>query len=194
VAASFLLASGSPRRRELLGQLGLTFDVQAAELDEAVQPGEAPRRYVERLAREKAAAVRQRRPGAVVLAADTSVVVDDVILGKPGSEATAGAAMLRALSGRTHQVMTGVAVAGEAVEAVVVTSDVVFRPLTDAEIAWYVATGEGADKAGGYALQGRAAAFISAIVGSSTSVIGLPLAESVELLRRAGVRLPWEQA
>lgn len=191
---SFILASGSPRRRELLGQLGLSFDVLAAELDESVRPQERPKAYVERLAREKAVAVQSRRPGSIVLAADTSVVVDDAILGKPGADAREGAAMLRSFSGRTHQVMTGVAVAAAQVQSLVVTSDVVFRALSEAEIAWYVATGEGADKAGGYALQGKAAAFISAIVGSSTSVIGLPLAEAVELLRVAGVRLPWERA
>ena len=191
---SFILASGSPRRRELLGQLGLSFEVLAAELDESVRDGEHARAYVERLAREKAAAVHTKRPGSVVLAADTSVVVDDVILGKPGADAREGAAMLRSLSGRTHQVMTGVAVAAATVQALVVTSDVVFRELSEAEIAWYLSTGEGRDKAGGYALQGKAAVFISAIVGSSTSVIGLPLAESVELLRVAGVRLPWEQS
>jgi septum formation protein len=189
---SFILASGSPRRRELLGQLGLSFDVIAPELDEAVRAGEHPKVYVERLAREKAEAVRSRRPSSLVLAADTSVVVDDVILGKPGVDVGAGAAMLRALSGRTHQVMTGVAVAGAQVHSLVVTSDVVFRTLSETEIAWYVSSGEGHDKAGGYASQGRAAVFISAIVGSSTSVIGLPLAESVELLRLAGVRLPWD--
>ena len=191
---SFILASGSPRRRELLGQLGLSFDVVAAELDESVRPAELPKVYVERLAREKAMAVHARRPGSIVLAADTSVVVDDVILGKPGADAREGAAMLRSLSGRTHQVMTGVAVAASQVHSVVITSDVVFRALSEAEIAWYVATGEGADKAGGYGLQGKAAAFISAVVGSSTSIIGLPLAESLELLRDAGVRLPWEPA
>ncbi len=191
---SFILASGSPRRRELLGQLGLSFDVLPAELDESVRPQERPKAYVERLAREKAVAVQSRRPGSIVLAADTSVVVDDAILGKPGADAREGAAMLRSFSGRTHQVMTGVAVAAAQVQSLVVTSDVVFRALSEAEIAWYVATGEGADKAGGYALQGKAAAFISAIVGSSTSVIGLPLAEAVELLRVAGVRLPWERA
>ena len=191
---SFILASGSPRRRELLGQLGLSFDVVAAELDESVRPAELPKVYVERLAREKAMAVHARRPGSIVLAADTSVVVDDVILGKPGADAREGAAMLRSLSGRTHQVMTGVAVAAAQVHSVVITSDVVFRALSEAEIAWYVATGEGADKAGGYGLQGKAAAFISAVVGSSTSIIGLPLAESLELLRDAGVRLPWEPA
>lgn len=189
---AFILASGSPRRRELLGRLGLSFEVVPAELDEAQHPGEAASAYVERLAREKAAAVRRRFPTSVVLAADTSVVVDGEVLGKPGEDAAAGAAMLRRLAGRRHQVLTGVAVAGAAVEACVIGSDVVFRPLTEAEIAWYVATGEGRDKAGGYASQGLAGAFITAIEGSSTSVIGLPLAESVELLRRAGVRLPWE--
>ena len=109
---SFILASGSPRRRELLGQLGLSFEVQAADLDESVHSGERPAQYVERLAREKASAVHSKRPDAIVLAADTSVVVDDVILGKPGADASEGAAMLRRLSGRSHQVMTGVAVAG----------------------------------------------------------------------------------
>jgi septum formation protein len=189
--AAFVLASASPRRRELLGQLGLVFDIEAADLDESVKAHERPAAYVERLAREKASAVRSRRPGAVVLAADTSVVVDDEILGKPGSDAVTGAAMLRRLSGRTHQVMTGVAVAGAQVRSVVVTSDVVFRPLTESEIAWYVATGEGSDKAGGYASQARAGAFIREIRGSSTSVIGLPLAEAVALLEEAGVPMPW---
>jgi septum formation protein len=187
----FILASGSPRRRELLGQLGLEFEVQSADLDEAVLPDEPPALYVERLARAKAVAVHAKRPSAVVLAADTSVVIDGAILGKPGDDALAGAAMLKRLSGQTHQVMTGVAVAGERVESLVVTTDVVFRPLSDAEIDWYVATGEGRDKAGGYAVQGRAGAFISELNGSASSVVGLPLAEAVELLRRAGVKLPW---
>lgn len=189
--AAFVLASASPRRRELLGQLGLQFDVEAADLDESVKAHERPAAYVERLAREKASAVRSRRPSMVVLAADTSVVVDDEILGKPGTDAGTGAAMLRRLSGRTHQVMTGVAVAGDQVHSVVVTSDVVFRPLTESEISWYVETGEGSDKAGGYASQARAGAFIREIRGSSTSVIGLPLVEAVELLRGAGVPMPW---
>jgi septum formation protein len=189
--AAFVLASASPRRRELLGQLGLQFDVEAADLDESVKAHERPAAYVERLAREKARAVRSRRPAMVVLAADTSVVVDDEILGKPGTDAGTGAAMLRRLSGRTHQVMTGVAVAGAQVRSVVVTSDVVFRPLTESEIAWYVGTGEGSDKAGGYASQARAGAFIREIRGSSTSVIGLPLAEAVALLEEAGVPMPW---
>ena len=188
---AFVLASGSPRRRELLGQLGLVFDVEPADLDESVRPGEPPAAYVERLAREKASAVRASRSGAVVLAADTSVVVDDEILGKPGRDASLGAAMLRRLSGRTHQVMTGVAVAADEVRSLVVTSDVVFRPLSEAEIAWYVSTGEGADKAGGYGSQARAGAFIREIRGSATSVIGLPLSEAVQLLEQAGVPMPW---
>ncbi|MCA3014833.1 MAG: septum formation inhibitor Maf [Myxococcaceae bacterium] len=188
---SFVLASSSPRRRELLGQLGLTFDVEAADLDESPQPGERAAAYVERLAREKATAVRARRPGAVVLAADTSVVVDDELLGKPGTDAALGTAMLRRLSGRTHQVLTGVAVAGPTLRSLVVSSDVAFRPLSDAQIAWYVSTGEGADKAGGYASQARAGAFIRALTGSATSVIGLPLDEAVRLLEEAGVRMPW---
>jgi septum formation protein len=189
----FVLASGSPRRRELLSQLGLVFDVEAADVDESVRSGERPAAYVERLAREKAGTIQARRPGAVVLAADTSVVVDDDILGKPGRDAEAGASMLRRLSGRTHQVMTGVAVAGAEARSLVVTSDVVFRPLTEAEIAWYVSTGEGADKAGGYGSQARAGAFIREIRGSATSVIGLPLAEAVQLLEQAGVPMPWSR-
>lgn len=189
-----VLASASPRRRELLGFLGVPFDVAAADLDEAVRPGEHAFDYVERLAREKANAIADRRPEDVVLAADTSVVVDDFILGKPGPSAEEGAAMLRRISGRVHQVMTGIAVAhGDEVFSRVVVSEVHVRRLSEEEIAWYVATGEGQDKAGGYASQARAGAFITAISGSSTSVIGLPLAETVELLRLAGYPLPWER-
>lgn len=187
----FILASGSPRRRELLGQLGLQFEVVPADLDESVRPGERPAAYVERLAREKALAVQHLRPGAIVLAADTSVVIADSILGKPGADRALGSSMLESLSGQTHQVLTGVAVAGGSIESLVSASDVVFRALSPQEIAWYVQTGEGHDKAGGYALQGRAASFITSVRGSPTSIIGLPLAESVALLRRAGLRLPW---
>ena len=188
--ARLILASGSPRRRELLAHLGVPFEVAAADLDEAVHPGEAPAAYVERLARAKAAALAGGE--AHVLAADTSVVVDEEILGKPGSDPAAGAAMLRRLQGRTHQVLSGVAVAhrGRTLARVVATA-VTFRPLEEAELAWYVATGEGQDKAGGYALQGRAGLFIREVRGSSSNVIGLPLAETVELLREAGFSLPW---
>jgi len=192
-AESFILASGSPRRRELLGQLGLRFEVIPADLDESIVSGETPSAYVERLAREKAAAVHASHPASLVLAADTSVVVDDEILGKPGTDASLAEAMLRRLSGRSHRVMTGVAVAGATLESMVVTSEVVFRALSVEEIRWYAAQGEGRDKAGGYALQGIGAAFIAELRGSPTSVIGLPLPESVALLRRAGLQLPWER-
>jgi septum formation protein len=187
-----VLASASPRRKELLGHLGVPFDIAAADVDESVHAGEGARAYVARLAVAKAAALSS--PGAVVVAADTSVVVDDHILGKPGDDAVLGARMLRSLSGRTHQVMTGVAVTfGQRREQCVVLTDVAFRALTDAEIGWYVATGEGRDKAGGYALQGRAGLFIERVVGSSTNVIGLPLTETVALLQAVGFPLPWSR-
>lgn len=182
------LASASPRRRELLGHLGIPFEVAPAALDETIHPGEHAAAYVERLARAKAAG-----PGDLILAADTSVVIDDEVLGKPGDDLTLGATMLRRLSGRGHQVMTGIAVSSaRGLTSKVVSSEVHFRALTESEISWYVGTGEGADKAGGYALQGRAGAFITSIVGSPSNVIGLPLAETVELLRAAGLRLPMD--
>lgn len=189
-ALSLVLASASPRRQQLLAQLGLTFEVSPADLDESVLPEEAPRAYVERLAIAKAAATAARHPGKVCLAADTSVVVDGEILGKPANEEE-GRKMLKRLSGRTHEVMTGVATAGPRADSLVVETKVRFRALSLAEIVWYVATGEGRDKAGGYASQARAGAFIEAIEGSVTSVIGLPLAEALALIERAGVELPW---
>ncbi len=181
------LASASPRRRELLSLLGISFQVAPADLDETQLPGEHAAAYVERLARAKAHGT------GLILAADTSVVIDDEVLGKPGRDAVLGAQMLRRLSGRSHQVMTGIAVSNLAgVRSQVVTSEVIFRRLSESEIAWYVGTGEGADKAGGYALQGRAGAFITSIVGSPSNVIGLPLAETTALLRAAGLRLPMD--
>ncbi len=187
-----ILASASPRRRELLTQLGLQFTVSAADIDETPTHNESPRTYVERLAREKALVVAKKSPGALALAADTSVVVEGIILGKPGDDTKAGATMLKRLSGKTHVVMTGIAVAnGAEVRSLVIETEVRFRVLSEPEISWYVATGEGRDKAGGYAMQGRAGAFITSLHGSSTSVIGLPLAETVELLKAAGFRLPW---
>ncbi|HEY1086673.1 MAG TPA: nucleoside triphosphate pyrophosphatase [Archangium sp.] len=184
-----ILASASPRRRELLGHLGIQFAVAPADLDESQHAGEHAAPYVERLARAKAAA--KATPDTLVLAADTSVVVDDEILGKPGHDAQLGAAMIRRLAGRAHQVMTGIALASSSgVQSRVVVSEVHFRALTEAEIRWYVGTGEGADKAGGYALQGKATAFITSVVGSPSNVIGLPLAETIELLRAAGFPLP----
>ncbi|MGV3623422.1 MAG: Maf family protein [Archangium sp.] len=179
-----VLASASPRRRELLGHLGVPFEVRPADIDETLRAGEKARAYVERLAREKAAAVKAD----VVLAADTSVVLDEVVLGKPGHDAQLGADMLRRLSGRAHEVMTGIAVASRnGVESRVVIAKVHFRVVSEEEIAWYVGTGEGADKAGGYAMQGRAGAFITSVEGSPSNVIGLPLTDTVELLRNAGL-------
>jgi len=179
----FVLASGSPRRRELLQRLGLDFAIQPADLDEALQPGEAPAAYVDRLARAKAAAV----PGDVVLAADTTVAVGGEILGKPADPADARR-MLGKLSGREHSVFTGVATKSH---ARVVETRVWFKALTAEEIAWYAATPEPYDKAGGYAVQGLAAAFIERLDGSPTNVIGLPLPETLELLALAGLELPF---
>lgn len=181
------LASRSPRRRELLEQLGLTLELKPADADEAPLPAEPPGDYVRRLAREKARAVA----GETVLAADTTVVVDGIILGKP-SDAEDARRMLRALSGRTHEVMTGVCVARAGREAVLaVTTEVRFAPLGEELIAWYVATGEPLDKAGAYAVQGAGGVFVEEIRGSVSNVVGLPLAETVTLLARLGFAAPW---
>lgn len=185
-----VLASGSPRRRELLQGLGIPFELLPANIDESVHPREPSRLYVERLARNKAAVVARHVPGALVLAADTSVVLGDEILGKP-KDAAQAAEMLRALAGKTHEVLTGVALAGTADRCCVVATSVHFRPLTDQEIAWYVASGEPMDKAGGYAIQGKAGAFVRAIEGSYSNVVGLPLVETLALLREAGCPMPW---
>jgi len=188
-----VLASQSPRRRELLAGLGLALDVRPANTDEAVRSGERPRDYVLRVAREKARAVG----GEVVLAADTAVVAGGEILGKPRDAGDAGR-MLRALSGARHQVLTAVCVRrnapGPARERdVVVSTEVRFRPLTDRDIAWYVATGEPLDKAGAYALQGLGGALVEGVEGSVSGVVGLPLAESLALLSELGYPLPWER-
>lgn len=179
-----VLASASPRRRALLEQLGIQLHIDPAHLDENVRAGEEAERYVVRLAREKAEAVQVRHPNATVLGADTSVVVDGVVLGKPGSEDEA-LSMLRKLSGRTHEVMTAVAVAG--VGARCVTAEVTFTAATDAALRWYVATGEPLDKAGAYAAQGLGGMFVDSIHGSYTNVVGLPLALLFQMLRRAGI-------
>jgi septum formation protein len=185
-----VLASGSPRRRELLVSLGLTFEVEAANVDEAVREGEAPRDYVLRVAREKGAAVARRRPDRLVLAADTTVALGAQILGKPADAAEA-AELLRRLSGRRHAVFTAVVLDGVARAERVVETAVSFRELSREEIAWYAGTGEPLDKAGAYAIQGAGGAFVRSIEGSASSVIGLPLAETVELLGQAGHPLPW---
>jgi len=180
-----LLASASPRRSELLRQVGIAHEVRPVDVDESVRPDEAPSAYVLRLAEAKAAALWQqldageRRP---VLAADTTVALEGEIFGKPADAAEAWA-MLGRLSGRTHEVHTAVAVrhAGGAA-ARVSSSSVSLRELSSAEIEWYWNTGEPADKAGGYAVQGRAAVFIRHIAGSYSGIMGLPLYETWELL------------
>ena len=178
-----VLASASPRRRELLAQLGVAFDVHPPAIDETPRAGETPLVYVERLAREKARRVQADvGPDRVVLAADTTVALDGVILGKPTGAADA-ARMLRLLSGGTHTVHTGVAVArGERIESLVVSTDVVFDALADHDIAFYVATGEPLDKAGAYAIQGHGGVYVREVHGSVSNVVGLPLAETRRLL------------
>jgi septum formation protein len=190
VPPRLVLASQSPRRRELLGQLGLALEVRPAHADESVTPGEAPRDYVLRVARDKARAVA----GDVVLAADTAVVLGAEVLGKPADDADARR-MLRALSGTTHEVLTAVVVRRTAIRLeldAVVATKVRFAPLSAAEVDWYVATGEPLDKAGAYAIQGAGGAFVLGVEGSVSNVVGLPLAETAALLRRAGLALPWE--
>jgi septum formation protein len=180
-----LLASASPRRSELLRQVGIAHAVRPVDVDESVRADEAPAAYVLRLAEAKAAALwrqlaaEERRP---VLAADTTVALEGEIFGKPGS-LTEARTMLGRLSGRTHVVHTAVALLhAQGSAARVSSSAVTFRELTLAEIDWYWHTGEPADKAGGYAVQGRAAAFISHIAGSYSGIMGLPLFETWELL------------
>ncbi|HET6438108.1 MAG TPA: Maf family protein [Anaeromyxobacter sp.] len=188
---SLVLASQSPRRRELLSALGIRLEVRPAETDEAVMSGELPRSYVTRLAREKARAVG----GEVVLAADTAVVLGQEILGKPQDPADA-ARMLRALSGTAHEVLTAVCVrrnrpGPELERLALVSTEVRFRPLREEEIRWYVATGEPLDKAGAYALQGAGGALVESVSGSVSGVVGLPLVESLALLAEVGFSLPW---
>ncbi|ATB46998.1 Maf family protein [Corallococcus macrosporus] len=185
-----VLASASPRRRELLSQLDLRFTVSAADIDETPHAGEPARDYVGRLAREKARVVAARHPGAWVLAADTTVALGAELMGKP-RDAGEAQAMLTRLSGRTHDVYTGVALAGRHEEALVVHTRVTFRALSAAELAWYANTGEPLDKAGAYAIQGRGGVLVAGVEGSPSNVVGLPLAETVALLERAGVPVPW---
>ena len=175
-----VLASGSPRRRELLGQLGLTFRVVPADVDESPRPGERSLAMVRRLAVAKATAV----DGDPVLGADTTVEVDGEVLGKP-LDVTDARRMLRRLSGRSHKVHTGVAVrSGDLVEVEVATTIVTFTALTPPLVEWYVGTGEPFDKAGGYAIQGHGGVFVEAVRGSVSNVVGLPLTTVARLLGR----------
>jgi len=187
--ASIYLASASPRRRELLEQLGIRFTVVRADVPEHPRAGERPEGFVTRLATEKAmAGWRGGRdaglPPLPVLGADTAVVVDQVVLGKPSDRAE-GLAMLRLLAGREHHVYSGIALTdGERTETAVNISRVRFRDLDEAEVQAYWDTGEGHDKAGCYAVQGLAAQFIESIVGSYSGIMGLPLFETANLLSR----------
>lgn len=184
-----MLASGSPRRAALLARLRWDPELRPADVDETVHPDEPPQALVVRLARSKAAAVAVGREDEVVLAADTEVALDGRVLGKPRDDADA-AAMLRSLAGRTHEVVTGLTVIrGNTSATDLVTTRVTFRTLTDAEVAWYVGTGEPAGKAGAYALQDAGAALVERLDGSDTNVIGLPLAATVALLRTVGLDL-----
>ena len=190
------LASRSPRRRELLKQLGVTFEVllfreterRGADVDETPQADERPEDYVRRLAQAKAQAgalymAQRKLPVYPVLGADTTVLLDDCILGKPSGDEEA-MAMLRALSGRTHEVMTAVSICRQdVVNTRLSLSEVAFAPLSEGQIRAYVATGESLDKAGAYAIQGRAAAFVRRMSGSYTGIMGLPLYETAELLK-----------
>jgi septum formation protein len=195
-----ILASASPRRAELLRAAGFEFEILAVDLDERVRPGETPEEYVRRLAVEKAARAWDGLTGPatvtgpakaghyildadrVVLGADTAVVVDGAILGKPADDEDA-ASMLRRLSGRAHLVLTGMSLRGPQRELNrVETTTVEFSPLSEADIAWYVESGEGRDKAGAYAIQGLASRFIPRISGSYSNVVGLSMAAVHELL------------
>jgi septum formation protein len=181
-----VLASASPRRQQLLGNAGISFVAQAANISEAPGAGEAPRALAERLAREKAQAVFGLRPNDVVLGADTIVVVDAQILGKP-RDAGDATRMLRLLSGRSHQVITGVCVMGSGFEQVCSESTLVtVCRLTDHDIHTYVATGEPMDKAGAYAIQGFASRWIPRIEGDYGNVVGLPVSLVYGILRERG--------
>lgn len=187
-AVRVVLASASPRRRDLLTLVGIPHDVRPADIDEAYRDGETPAEHAERLAREKAAAVAHQAPDAVTIGSDTIVVVDGDVLGKPRDRAHAHT-MLRRLSGRSHEVITGVAASwhgrtASAVERVGVT----FRALTDEEIDAYIATGEPMDKAGAYGIQGFGATIVTRVEGDYFAVMGLAVNRLVRLLEQLGVR------
>jgi len=180
-----ILASASPRRAQLLTSAGLTFEVIPADIDESTRPGEDPSVYVARLSSEKAAKVAASlEPGVIVIAADTTVDVDGVILEKPVDDDD-GRRMLGLLSGRTHLVHTGVTVMAGGTDTLVVETVVEFVDLTREMIEWYVGTRDWDGKAGGYGIQGAAAGFVRRIDGSVTNVIGLPLAETLRVLGAA---------
>jgi septum formation protein len=184
--SKLILASASPRRAELLRNAGIAFTTQATRIPELRQRGESPKRFAERLAREKARAIRARKPRSLVLGADTIVVVGGRVLGKPRDQRDARR-MLRVLSGRTHQVTTAVCLAGPGFEdARAETTRVTMRRLSEKEIRDYVASGEPRDKAGAYAIQGIASRFVTRIEGCYFNVVGLPVPLVYRMLRAHG--------
>ncbi|HXH41124.1 MAG TPA: Maf family protein [Thermoanaerobaculia bacterium] len=185
----FILASQSPRRRELLASIGLTFDVMPSDVPEVPQPGESPEEYVARLSRDKAATIAAREENAWIIAADTTVLLGEELLEKP-ADADDAKRMLATIAGRTHTVYTGVTLQNVSQgwrDTRVAETEVRMLPLDAHDIAWYVSTGEPLDKAGAYAAQGIGGMFIDSIHGSYTNVVGLPLALLFQMLRRAGV-------
>jgi septum formation protein len=183
-----VLASASPRRRQLLDLIGITHEVRPANIDETMRPRENPRRHAERLAREKATAIATRDPDLITIAADTIVVVNRKVLGKP-KDTDDAAQMLALLSGREHVVTTAVAVSrGKKLRSAVEEVRVKFRRLRDDEIEAYIATGEPMDKAGAYGIQGYGATIVERIEGDYFAVMGLPIVRLIGLLRDVGVR------
>ena len=190
-----VLASRSPRRREILETLGIPFDICAADVDESHFAEERPAVYCERVACSKVTSVLERRSfsAVAVLGADTTVVCDDLMFGKPVDSEENGR-MLRTLSDRAHEVMTAIALGktgSDHLETVSARTTVVFRAISDSEIARYCETGEGLDKAGGYAVQGIASGFVRSIDGSYSNVVGLPASEALDVLRRCDVLASW---
>ena len=184
MTTNLILASGSPRRKLLLEQLAIIFEIEPPDVDESLVIGEAPEVYVTRLSEKKAQTIARKHNGeAVILAADTTVVLHGKILGKPESRKH-GLRMLNELSGTKHDVLTGVSICnGQRTETFCVKTEVTFRQLGKKEIAWYWETGEPHDKAGSYGLQGAGGAFVATLRGSYSNVIGLPLSETVLMLR-----------
>ncbi len=182
-----VLASSSPRRRELLNLIGIAHEVRPANLDESMRPRETPRRHAERLARDKASAVARRDPDLITIAADTIVVINQKVLGKPVDKEDA-ARMLAMLSGREHTVITAVAVSrGKKLRSAIEEVKVKFRRLREEEIEAYVATGEPLDKAGAYGIQGYGATIVERVEGDYFAVMGLPLVRLIGLMRDVGV-------
>lgn len=189
MSVQIILASASPRRMELLDQIKVTYRIHPVDLDETPLPDETPLDYVQRLAAEKSAAcMSQLKTQIPVLAADTAVVLGDVIMGKPKDQADA-LAMLKQLSGKTHQVFSAISLRGREHGQAVSITEVTFRRLTECEMLEYWHSGEPVDKAGSYAIQGLGGVFVESIKGSFSGVVGLPLFETAELLSRQGVEI-----